>query len=165
MTMSIILTIIAAAILWFLYTWIFTLLWSFTIGLFFIWPSRLVIKTIPPVDNEEFASEHPWRIHLAAFLFKAGNVVSVVTLWVLVLWLLTALGERWATTIGWLWLYALSFLIFLSELNNARGLNSQYNSLSYRLRGGTSELRYRHGQREASPDELLGPIPVKKRGF
>jgi hypothetical protein len=128
-------------------------------------PGRLVVKTIPSdADMEAFAAEHPWRIHLAALLFRWGMVASAVIEWLLFLALIYYVSEHVAGP-NWQWVYIVSLLVFLSALNNARTLQSQYTSLSERLKGHSSEVRYSHGRRDFPPDEILPPITPVRHGF
>lgn len=175
--MVILWTVLVCLALFIVQAWVLPLL-LMVVGVPFIMPSHLVVRTIRSYVSashrdqfpggpfiEDFAAEHPWRIHLAAFLFRWGCIAREVVAWGVVLSILYLLSERIGDAVSWWWVYGLSFLIFLQAFNNARTLNSQYNSLSFRLRGGTSELRYQHGQRDLPPDEVLQPIPVKRHGF
>jgi hypothetical protein len=161
---TVFLTILAIVVLFVLQSWILPFVWLFTGGLMLLTPARIVAHSIPFVDDEEYAAQHPWRVHLSAALFKGSNVLGEVALWALLMIGLVALSQR-IPAVAWTWVYAGSFLLFLSALLNAARLNSRHNSLSHRLRGGTSELRYHHGQRDLMPDEVLGPIAVKRHGF
>ena len=71
------------------------------------------------------------------------------------------------SVVVWGWVYVVSSLVFLQWFFNAIQLNSQANSLSFRLKGGVSHLRYRHGQRDLPPDEVLGAreIAARRHGF
>lgn len=165
--MGIALTVLACLIVWAVQSWVLPLLVGMPLILLTGAPSRLVWRTVPlsvGADMERYAAEHPWRIHLAALLFRWGCVANAVISWALFLLLLYFLSVH-VSVVNWEWVYIVSFLVFISSLNNARTLNSQANSLSFRLRGGTSELRYQHGQRNLPADEILGPIPVRRNGF
>lgn len=161
---TVFLTILAIIVLFVVQSWILPFVWLFTGGLILMTPARMVARGIPFVDDEEYAAQHPWRVHLSAALFKGSNVLGQVVLWALLMIGLVAFSER-IPAVAWTWVYVVSFLLFSSALLNAARLNSRHNSLSYRLRGGTSELRYHHGQRDLVPDEVLGPIAVKRHGF
>jgi hypothetical protein len=128
-------------------------------------PSHLIWKTVlASPDIESYAAEHPWRIHVTALLFRWGCLANALISWAMLLLVLYLISKH-IILINWEWVYIISTIVFLPALYNASTLNSQANSLSFRLKGGTSELRYRHGQRDLSPDEVLGPIPIKRHGF
>jgi hypothetical protein len=163
--MLVVWTILACLALYIVQGWLLQFLLIFSAAISQL-PSHLVVRTIPSgPDIEGFAGEHPWRIHLAALLFRFGCVSNALFGWLIILALINAANTRWPEAVSWGWVYGLSFIIFLGSFNNARTLNSQYNSLSFRLKSGSSELRYRHGHRHQAPDEVLGPIPVTRHGF
>lgn len=162
--MTILFTILTCIVLYIVQAWLLPV-FSLIFAAVFQFPGHLVVRTIPDgPEIEDFAAEHPWRIHLAALLFRFGCVATAVVGWAIILIALYYLSTRW-DSVAWFWVYVLSFLIFLSAFRNACTLNSQYNSLSHRLMGGNSELRYQHGQRDLPPNEVLGPIAVKRHGF
>jgi len=144
--------------------WLFV---TMLIGLVTILPSHYAWRSAVRSDDiEAYAAHHPWRIHLAATLFRWGCISQAVISWFIYLSVLYFLsGLNFMSGVNWQWVYIVSFLVFLSALNNARTLNSQANSLSFRLRGGSSELRYSHGKRDQPPDEILGPIVPERHGF
>jgi hypothetical protein len=115
-------------------------------------------------DMDAYAAEHPWRIHLAAFLFHWGCIAHALIQWGVFLLLLFYLSQRtWA--VSWPWVFSLSLVIFLGALKNPFTLNAPTNSLSHRLKGGMTEVRYRHFERDLPPDKTLGPIAVRRHGF
>jgi hypothetical protein len=165
--MTILLTIVTCLVVFVVQAWILPIIVGLPLLVVTGTPARLVWRTVPLLggeDMEHYAAAHPWRIHWAAFLFRWGCIAHAVIEWGLLVWLLVFLSTR-IPIVSWYWVYGVSFLIFLSSLKNAVGLNSQANSLSHRLCGGTTAFRYRHGQRDLPPDELLGPIPVTRHGF
>ncbi len=164
--MIVVLTILACVAAFFVQTWVLPIV-GFLLMIITATPSRLVWRTVPALtraDMETYAAEHPWRIHFAALLFRWGLVAKEAILWAAFLLLIYYLSLH-ITGVSWGWVYVISFLVFLSALNNARTLNAQANSLSFRLKGGSSELRHQHGQRDVPPDEVLGPITPTRHGF
>lgn len=161
--MAIFLNILAVIGLFVFQGWIVSLVGMVTISFLLITPVHYLQRGME--STEEYAAYHPWRVHLVSFSFTTAKVAAVVIEYAVVLWLLNWLLGA-ALDINPTLLYVESLLIFLSALNNAwRGGKSVYNSLSFRLKGGSSELRARHGQRHLAPDEVLPPITIIRRGW
>ena len=161
--MGVFLNILAALILFFVQAWIVPMVGLFTVSLLLLMPIHWLQRGMEP--NEEYASEHPWRVHTVALAFTAAKIIAVLIEWSVVLLVLAWIVERFSL-LNFTALSIVSFLIFLSALNNARtGGLSVFNSLSFRLKGGSSEMRYRHGQRDQPPDEILGPIVARRHGW
>ena len=84
-------------------------------------PSRLVWRTVPLLaenEMEEYAAEHPWRIHLAAFLFRWGCIAHELIGWGLFLLLLYFVSSH-VSVVVWGWVYVVSSLVFLQWFFNA----------------------------------------------
>lgn len=161
--MAIFLNILAVIGLFVFQGWIVSLVGMVTISFLLITPVHYMQRGMD--STEEYAAEHPWRVHLVSFAFTSAKVAAVLIEYALVLWLLIwILGV--ASILNPTILYVESFLIFLSALNNAwRGGKSVYNSLSFRLKGGSSEFRTHHGQRHLPPDGVLPPITPVRHGW
>jgi len=145
----------AAALIYVVQGWIFYLVGMVVIGFPLLYPAHLMQRGMETSDD--YAAQHPWRVHAVAAWFTYSKVLAVVIEWALFLLLLHWFIDRFDGLSPWL--YAVSFLIFLSALNNAwRGGPSAFNSLSHRLRGGT-------WLRRDQPDQPLGPIAVQRRGW
>jgi len=163
--MAIVWTFVACLVVVFLQKAVFPFLGLMTFVPLCLLPANLLARSMMYVDDmDAYAADHPWRVHAAALSFRLAAVLSATLTWALLLaaiWFASSKIDK----VNWLWVYAISAIAFLPDLVNAFTLNSQYTSLSHRLRGGSSEIRYRHGARDLSPDEVLGPIRARRRGL
>ncbi len=158
--MAVVVNIFAAICLYLIQGLLTPIIGLFTVAAVILMPIHLLQRGME--TTEEYAAQHPWRVHIVSWWFTTSKVLTVLVEWALILWLL-AWADRTFSILNGMLLFIESFLIFLSALNNARNDGkSQWNSLSYRLKGGTSEFRYRHGNRASEPDKLLGPIAVRR---
>jgi hypothetical protein len=136
------------------------------ISLVTVYPSHLVWRTLPSTDDdvlEAFAAEHPWRVHLAAGLFRIGVLATVALEWGLT-YLLVRLIAPHFPSVHWDWTYEIAGIVALTSLNKARKLTNKTIALSHRLRGGTSTVRVSSGS-DGGETRELGPIIVTRSAF
>ena len=155
-------TIIAAVCLFIFQIWILPFIGLVTIGLIFTIPARLLQRGMEP--DEDYAADHPWRVHWVAFAFTSARVATVLVESFIAFYAVGFTLER-VPSINFKVLFVEVAIFALYWLNNARTMQSVWNSLSYRLYGGTSTVHFQHGQRHLPPDEVLGPIPVRHHGW
>lgn len=163
--MILVVTVIACLFLWFIETWILAFLGLLLMPLFTL-PFTLFIRWKPLQMDDDFASEHPGRYHVATFLSRVAKFLAACTILAVTIGLLMLL-QRTSLPIYWPALYALAVIISLQFFPTRGNSGTWFSSYAHRLSGGYSEVRSSYAAREAGlpPEEILEPIRAKRRAL
>jgi hypothetical protein len=156
-------TALGCVALWLFVTWVLGTAALFVLTPLCLVPFQIFLRWKPLQMDEEFASSHPWRYHLATSLFRFGKVLIACGI-ILVACLLIYWLQSTQLPIYWPALYFVAFLASLQFFPTNRNSGTWFSSYSHRLKGGSSEFRSSYASRVTGmpPEDILGPIKVSR---